>query len=42
MKLLMILASAVSLGWFSASLNTGMDACLIQASFDTCHHALNR
>jgi hypothetical protein len=42
MKPLMILASIVSLGWISASIDTGMDSCLSRHSFATCHHTLNR
>lgn len=42
MKSLLILASAVSLSWISVSSDQAMEVCQTKASFQTCHHALNR
>lgn len=42
MKSLLILAGVASLGWISVSTDPAMDRCLVKASFQTCHHALNR
>ena len=39
---LLAIAGAISLALISASLGTDMDRCMQRASFDVCHHALNR
>jgi len=39
---LLAIAGAISVALISAAAGTDMDRCMQRASFDACHHALNR